>query len=294
MMKTSHLICLFLLVCVSDFCKGRRRRRRDPPALPAAPPPEITNAVNAIHEMGQQIKRFTEQSTIHFRAMGTSINDVLKIMSQTTARGINLMEEEVKEMKEHTSAQLNAMTKNVEAIYSQFLQRVVNVEDAVQHVNTVIKRSRTGLEIGILILVLLVYLVARHLRLHTESDVVSRGGVVILSFIEIVFLIYALQLSANILHRHLTGEDIDSEELLRLAIGTASLIVSIMLILAALNVVSTWVLPFLFWSIKASMITLRNLVARLRWAFLPMCMFVISVYLYHFPSTIDQFTKSAI
>ena len=167
-------------------CKGRRRRRHNPPALP---PPEFVNAGKAIEEMGRQIRSFTEQSTSHFQAMSTAINDVLKMMSENTARGINLMEQQVKEMKEHSSAQLNAMTQNVEAIYRQFLQRVVKVEEAVHHVNIVVKKSHTGLEIVILILVLLLYFVTRYLRLHTKNDPISLAGIVILSFVELASLI---------------------------------------------------------------------------------------------------------
>lgn len=283
-MKRFNLICLFFMVSLCVSCKGRRRRR--PAPVPALPPPEIVNAGKAIEEMGRQIRSFTEQSTRHFEAMGSAINTVLKMMSENTARGINLMEQQVREMKEHASAQLHAMTENVEAIYTQFLQRVVKVEEAVHYVDTVVKKSHAGLEIGILILVLLLYLITRHLRLHTKNDPISLAGIVILSFVELASLIYATQLSANLLHRHLTGEDIDRERLLHLAVGTAALLITVICIPFVLAFLSTSVLPFIVWCIKAPVIIVRNLFAS--WSFLLVCIIVLSVLTYRSAAPLDH------
>ena len=275
-MKTCNLICLFFLVSLCALCKGRGcgKHGHHHGHHRALPPPEIVNAGKAIEEMGRQIRGFTEQSTRHFEAMGTAMNDVLKMMSDNTARGINLMEQQVREMKEHTSAQLHAMTENVEAIYSQFLQRVVNVEEAVQQVNTVVKKSHAGLEIGILILVLLLYLITRYLRLHTKNDPISLAGIVILSFVELASLIYAIQLSANILHRHLTGEDIDREKLLHLGVGTAVLQISVICIPFVLG----FLFSFIVWCVKIPIIIVRNLLAN--WSYLIFCIIALSVLAY--------------
>ena len=283
-MKTYNLICILFLVCSCTLSwKGKRRRRRNPPALP---PPEFVNAGKAIEEMGRQIKSFTEQSTRHFQAMGTAINDVLKIMSENTARRINLMEQQVKEMKEHTSGQLNAMTKNVEAIYIQFLQRVVDVEEAVHHVNIVVKKSHTGLEIVILILVLLLYFFIRYLRLNTKNDPISLAGIVILSCVELASLIYAVQLSANILYRYLTEEDIDGKILLQLVFGTIVLIISVISIPFVQAFFSTWLLPFIAWCVKTLLLIPRKLFAS--WSFLLLCIVLLTVLAYHSTEPMDQ------
>ena len=282
-MKTYNLICILFLVCSCTLsCKGRRRRH-NPPALP---PPEFVNAGKAIEEMGRQIRSFTEQSTRHFQAMGTAINDVLKMMSENTARGINLMEQQVKEMKEHSSAQLHAITQNVKAIYSQFLERVINVQEAVYHINMVVRKSHNGLEIVILILVLLLYLVTRYLRLHTKNDPISLVGIVILSFVELAVLVYAVQLSANILHRHFTEKDIDRKTLLQVAFGTVLLIILVICIPFVPVFLSTWVLPFIVWCVKTPLLIARKFFAI--WSFLLLCIVVLTVLAYHSPELMDQ------
>lgn len=290
-MKTAYiLIRLFLLVCSCAFCEarghcGHRGQGGQAPAL--------ANAGKEIEEMGRQMKRFTDESTRHFQTMGVSMSNVLKVMSDNAARGINLMEQQVKQMTEQTNTHLEAMINTVKDIQTQFLQRVVNIEEAVDNVNTVVKKSHVGLDIGTLILLLFAFFVSRYLRLHTGNDIISLGGYIILSFIELAFLIYAFQLSANILHKRLTGEDIENETLLQLAFGTGCLIVSILVILLVVRLTVTWVLPFIVWSVKTLLVITfgwplqRNLSIRQRVGFSILCTTVVSVFLYYSTSPVD-------
>ena len=189
------------------------------------------NAARGITLMEQQVKQMTEQTNTHLEAM---INTVKDIQTQFLQRvGVNIEE------AEQTNTHLEAMINTVKDIQTQFLQRVVNIEEAVANVNTVVKKSHVGLDIGTLILLLFAFFVSRYLRLHTGNDLISLGGYIILSFIELAFLIYAFQLSANILHKHLTGEDIENETLLQLAFGTGCLIVSILVILLVVRLTVT-------------------------------------------------------
>ena len=442
-MKTAYiLIRLFLLVCSCAFCEARRHcGHRDH----GGDAPALANAGKAIEEMGQQMKRFTDESTRHFQTMGVSMSNVLKVMSDNAARGINLMEQQVKQMTEQTNTHLEAMIKitsmeqqvkqmteqtnthleamintvkdiqtqflqrvgvnieqaeqtnahleamintvkdiqtqflqrvgvnieqaeqtnthleamintvkdiqtqflqrvgvnieqaeqtnahleamintvkdiqtqflqrvgvnieqaeqtnthleaminTVKDIQTQFLQRVVNIEEAVANVNTVVKKSHVGLDIGTLILLLFAFFVSRYLRLHTGNDLISLSGYIILSFIELAFLIYAFQLSANILHKRLTGEDIENETLLQLAFGTGCLIVSILVILLVVRLTVTWVLPFIVWSVKTLLVITfgwplqRNLSIRQRVGFSILCTTVVSVFLYYSTSPVD-------
>ena len=270
------------------------------------------NLNKLVEEMLHKSERLTDESTRHSQAMG-----VLKVISDNTARGITLMEQQVKQMTEQTNTHLEAMIKitlmeqqvkqmteqtnthleaminTVKDIQTQFLQRVVNIEEAVDNVNTVVKKSHVGLDIGTLILLLFAFFVSRYLRLHTGNDIISLGGYIILSFIELAFLIYAFQLSANILHKRLTGEDIENETLLQLAFGTGCLIVSILVILLVVRLTVTWVLPFIVWSVKTLLVITfgwplqRNLSIRQRVGFSILCTTVVSVFLYYSTSPVD-------
>lgn len=278
-MKTgthSHWFLLGFFIASIGFCLGRRRRPFHVPglanlqALHAKAVPGVSNEIKAL---AAQLSQFTTAFTQQLQEMGNRIK---------------IIEQEIKEMKEHTNKNLETMGDSIKNFTTEVVPRTISIID---NSNITLKMSHTFLELGMLVILLLSYFFSRYLRMRPRNDIISFCEYIILGLIQLALLYYTLQILANVIHKHVTGNDISKEELPQLAYDINGLIVSVIVVVIVAKVIAkilvTCLLPCIVWTLKTLPIFLvfpfgwlfqRNLSIRLRLALSALCIIFTSVF----------------
>jgi hypothetical protein len=203
-----------------------------------------------VQVMGDQMQRFTDESTRLLQTMGSSVSQFLEEMSQNTERGIAMVETQVKGLREDANRHLEAMGNNVTKFLGELMVHVDKAGEAfneeimprtmtlLDNVNITVKKTHTVIDIGILILVLFGFFVSSYLRLrNTNQDIFSLCSYFILGLLEMAFLTFAIHKFAQIFQKQVTDKDIEKELAQQLAIATACLIVFVIVIILAVKLI---------------------------------------------------------
>ena len=325
-MKSCIPIRLFLLAC-SCACVLCCRVRVPVPNFKQLENAAAESARNAVQVMGKQMTRFTEESTKLLQTMGSSVTQFLKDMSGNVERGIVMVEWQVKGIREDTNTHLEAMGKNVTNFLGELLKRVDNASEVfnkeitpritsiLDNFDITVKKSHSVMDIGILLLLLFGFYVSRYLRLLTGNDFVSRLGYIILSLLELIFLVGAVAVLVITLHKFVTGKEIEYEMLLRAVAVLVNTMVNTLhklvtdienemspqftVLFFVSIIVFLWVLPLAWKIVKALLVIFswplqRNLSVRLRVGLSSLFTIVISVLYYYSTSSIDFFIISCV
>lgn len=187
-MKTYEYIRLFLLACTCvTSCKVKIRV------------PNFKQLQNAVASTTKGLMSVMME-TLSTRQFETK--EDLNTHHETTGNNIKVIDEKVEETKE--------------AISSDFLPKISSL---IESVRIVVEKSHAGLDIWILILLLVAILGLRYLRLRTENDLFSNFGYhVLMGFMELALLFYALYTLASIFYHHAYVEYIEKQVSLQLAV----------------------------------------------------------------------------
>ena len=183
-----------------------------------------SNAVQqGMHQVGEQMQRFTDEGTNLLQTMGTSVSQFLNRISQTTEKSMATIVKEAEGMRTDWNRHLQNVEDGVNNTLRDLILRVDNVGKAINknvmpaltsilnNANVLVKKTHTVVDIGIVLLLLSGFFVSRHLRLQTGNDFVSCCEYAILSFLELLLLNAVVLVLIITLHKFAEGEDIEQK-----------------------------------------------------------------------------------
>ena len=242
---------------------------------------------NAVQVMGEQMTRFTEESTKHLQTMGSSFTQFLEEMSGSVERGIVTVVGQVEGMREDLNKYFTEISKTVKKLEEAVTPRIIAILD---DVDIAVRRSHILIDVGIVLFLLLVIFVSDCLRLKmsTGNDLISCCGYIIMSFLELSFLVCAVAVMVNIFYKVIMGKDIEKDLLLQFIVFfIVSIILFFVVLPLAWKIVKT-ILLISVWPLQT------NISAWLRVGLFSLFTIVISVFFYYSTSPIVSLIVSCV